>query len=151
MLKTKLHHFYDLIEDAIGLYGPVVPVVTNAIIERAFPETFETAEREGCNTMLHGGVKAAVSRYIRNRPATDDQPGFEDICGAFRDYISELKSSAYTVPSRGEAVSVSALIAEPDLLDEARKYMRQKGLECMAEAKRLDDLYLAVTSFASSS
>ena len=40
---------------------------------------------------------------------------------------------------------VPDLIAEPDLLDDARRFMRRKGLECLAEANRLDALYTAVT------
>ena len=138
MLKSKLHHFHDL----IGLYGQNVPVIAKAIIERAFPETFESADREGCEGMLFEGVKGAVSRYIRKRSVmVADQPTFDGWDEAVREAAAELKSSAYTVPSTGEAVSVARLVANPDLLDEARKFMRQKGMECLAEAKRLDDLY----------
>jgi hypothetical protein len=37
-------------------------------------------------------------------------------------------------------------IADPDLLEEARRSMRRKALEYLAEADRLDALYEAVTS-----
>ena len=36
--------------------------------------------------------------------------------------------------------------AEAALLDDARRFMRRKGIECLAEADRLDALYAAVTS-----
>ena len=37
-------------------------------------------------------------------------------------------------------------IADLDLLEDARRSMRRKALECLAEADRLDALYGAVTS-----
>ncbi|SNS05701.1 hypothetical protein [Antarctobacter heliothermus] len=36
--------------------------------------------------------------------------------------------------------------ADLDLLEDARRAMRRKALECLAEADRLDALYVAVTS-----
>ncbi len=36
--------------------------------------------------------------------------------------------------------------ADPALLAEARRSMRRKALECLAEADRLDALYAAVTA-----
>jgi hypothetical protein len=146
MLKSKLHDFYSLIENAQVVHGGNVPLITRMVIDAAFPETVEAADREGCNSMLYAGVKEAVSKYVRSRQILPEQGSFADVCEKFADYIAELKSTSYTVPSLGEAVSVERLVAFPDLLDEARKFMRQKGVECLAEAKRLDDLYNAVTS-----
>jgi hypothetical protein len=37
-------------------------------------------------------------------------------------------------------------IADLDLLEDARRSMRRKALECLAEADRLDALYAAVTA-----
>jgi hypothetical protein len=37
-------------------------------------------------------------------------------------------------------------IGDRDLLEDARRAMRRKALECLAEADRLDALYAAVTS-----
>ena len=37
-------------------------------------------------------------------------------------------------------------IADLDLLEDARRAMRRKALECLAEADRLDALYAAVTA-----
>ena len=67
---------------------------------------------------------------------------------SFRSLARELKSGAYTVPSRGEALSISELIAEPDLLREAAAFMQTKGDECHAEARRLFALYEAVVEAA---
>jgi hypothetical protein len=50
------------------------------------------------------------------------------------------------VESADEYVDVPSLIAEPALLNDARKFMRRKGEECLAEAKILDELYAAVTN-----
>ncbi len=149
MLKTKLHDFYTMIERAFEVHGGNVPVLTRQVIDAAFPDSVEAAEREGCDAMLYEGVKTAVSKYIRSRSVMEEQGTFADVCEKFRDYIAELKSTSYTVPSMGEVVAVDRLVAFPHLLDEARKFMRQKGNECLAEAKRLDDLYDAVTGEAS--
>ena len=48
--------------------------------------------------------------------------------------------------SAEEYVAIPALIAEPELLDDARRFMRRKGKECLDEADRLDALYVAVTA-----
>lgn len=37
-------------------------------------------------------------------------------------------------------------IADLDLLEDARRSMRRKALECLAEADRLDALFAAITS-----
>jgi hypothetical protein len=37
-------------------------------------------------------------------------------------------------------------IGDRDLLEDARRAMRRKALECLAEADRLDALYAAVTT-----
>ena len=144
MLKTKLHDFYTVIERAVATHGGNVPLVTREAIDAAFPDSVEASEREGCDSMLYSGVKEAVSKYIRSRRDNADQADFSDLCDQFKPYISELKSTSYTVPSLGEAIPIGRLIAFPPLLDEARQFMRQKGNECLAEAKRMDDLYAAV-------
>jgi len=86
-----------------------------------------------------------VKRILRNRHDGLTQTDFADRCDAFAPLVSDLRSKSYFVESAQEYVVVPDLIAEPDLLDDARRFMRRKGLECLAEADRLDALYAAVT------
>ena len=58
--------------------------------------------------------------------------------------MQDLRSKSYFVESAEEYVLIPDLIAEPPLLDDARRFMRQKGKECLDEADRLDALYAAV-------
>jgi len=60
--------------------------------------------------------------------------------------VKDLRSKSYFVESAEEYVAVPDLIVEPDLLDDARRFMRRKGVECLTEADRLDALFAAVTS-----
>jgi hypothetical protein len=59
--------------------------------------------------------------------------------------VKDLRSKSYFAESAAEYVAIPDLIAEPELLDDARRFMRRKGIECLAEADRLDALYAAVT------
>jgi hypothetical protein len=78
-----------------------------------------------------------------------NQTDFADRCDAFAPLVSDLRSKSYFVESAEEYVAVPNLIEDPELLNDARRFMRRKGRECLAEADRLDALYLAVTGDAS--
>ena len=95
--------------------------------------------------MLRTGIISETKRILRNRRDLERQTDFADRCDAFAPLVSDLRSKSYFVESAEEYVAVPDLIAEPDLLDDARRFMRRKGLECLAEANRLDALYTAVT------
>ena len=95
--------------------------------------------------MLRTGIISEVKRILRNRDDGLGQGDFADRCDAFAPLVRDLRSKSYFVESAAEYVVVPDLIAEPDLLDDARQFMRRKGLECLAEADRLDALYAAVT------
>ena len=64
----------------------------------------------------------------------------------FAPLVKDLRSKSYFVESAAEYVAIPHLIAEPELLDDARRFMRRKGKECLDEADRLDALFAAVTS-----
>ncbi len=146
MLKQTLRHFYDLADAARVRFGDNAPKVTNGIIEQAFPNTCNAAMDEGCDRMFRDGVKAAVSKYIRKPGVDSRQRTFDDITPDLLPLVEDLGSVAYYVPglTGGEYVGVPDLCANPGQLNAARAFMRQKGEECLSEAKRLDDLYAAV-------
>lgn len=150
MLNDRLARFHELVESARSRVGDSPPRITDEIMAVAFPRTSEEAWREGADKMLRRGVIGAVSEAIR-RPARDarqrDMAEVEETFGAtVAETMRRLHSDAYYVPSRGEQVAVLEMVEQPELLNEARTFMRQKGLECLEEARTLDDLYAAVAT-----
>ena len=124
--------------------GNSAPKITDVIMAETFPRTCQEARQEGALKMLRTGIIAEVKRILRNRDDGTGQRDFCDISPQFAPLIKVLKSRTYFVQSAQEYVPVPELIAEPGLLDDARRYMRLKGMECLAEADRLDALYEAV-------
>lgn len=151
MLKAVLADFYALADQARAKFGDNAPRVTDDIIERAFPETFQASQTEGCDRMFRDGVKDAVAQYIRKPGIDERQRTFDDIAPALLPLAMELGSVAYYVPSAdgGSYIGVPDLCHDLTQLDAARAFMRQKGDECLREAKRLDDLYAAAIALAS--
>jgi hypothetical protein len=97
--------------------------------------------------MLRNGVIKAVTRVLRSSSRLEpDQTDLASIDPTFRPIVETLGSGTYYVEALEEQVPVGKLISDPGLLDDARKFMRRKGLECLAEAERLDALYEAVTA-----
>ncbi len=96
--------------------------------------------------MLRTGIISEVKRILRNQDDGLSQADFANVCEAFAPLVKDLRSKSYFVESAQEYVAVPDLIAEPDLLDDARRFMRRKGIECLAEADRLDALFAAITS-----
>lgn len=146
MLKETLADFYALADEARAKFGDNAPKITNDIIARAFPETVMAAETEGCDRMLRTGVKDAVQKYIRKPGQDTRQRSFADIDPEILPLVEPLGSVAYFVPSDtgGEYVGVPDLCHDREKLDAARKFMRVKGEETLAEADRLDQLFLAI-------
>lgn len=144
MLTDKLRVFYDAINIAVGRHGKNPAAIARDVINQAFPDTAEAAEREGVDAMLRVGVVARI-KQILTQQAEDNQTDFSEYHEDFRPIVQKLSSHSHHVPSLGEYIHVSALIATPALLDEARVFKRQKGLETLAEADVLDELYYAVT------
>lgn len=147
MLKAVLSHFYALADEARQKFGDNAPKVTDDIIEAAFPRTVEAATVEGCDRMLREGVMGAVKDLIRRPPADERQRTFNDIAPELMPLAEKLGSVAYYVPSAsgpGRYMSVPDLCHDARALDAARQFMREKGEECLREAKRLDQLFEAV-------
>lgn len=144
MLKSKLEQFYQLVDEARQTVGDNAPRITDEVIGRAFPRTCREADLEGCEGLLREGVKGAVVKYIR-RPVKDDrQRTFNDIAEDVMPFVEPLQSVAYYVPGEdgiGEYVGIPDLCHDLARLDAARKFMRLKGMETLAEADQLDRLY----------
>jgi len=145
MLDSQSAAFAERVWEVASQLGNNAPKIADDIMEGAFPLTCSQARAEGAMRMLRTGIISEVKRILRNRRDLERQADFADRCDAFAPLVSDLRSKSYFVESAEEYVAVPDLIAEPDLLDDARRFMRRKGLECLAEANRLDALYTAVT------
>lgn len=147
MLTDKLRPFYDAVNEAIAEVGKSASKIADRVIVEAFPETAEAAEREGADKMLRQGVIARVTSMLTKGGDDTAQADFAEIAADFMPIVERLHSHSHYVPLPDvqEYVHISLLIQNPDWLDAARKYKRQKGEETLAEAKVLDELYEAVT------
>lgn len=145
MLDSQSAAFAERVWDVASQLGNNAPKIADDIMEATFPLTCSQARAEGAMRMLRTGIISEVKRILRNRRDLEHQTDFADRCDAFPPLVSDLRSKSYFVESAEEYVAVPDLIAEPDLLDDARRFIRRKGLECLAEANRLDALYTAVT------
>lgn len=145
MLDSQSAAFAERGWEVASQLGNNAPKIADDITGEAFPLTCSQARAEGAMRMLRIGIISEVKRILRNRHDVLTETDFADRCDAFAPLVRDLRSKSYFVERAEEYVAVPYLIAEPDLLDDARRFMRRKGLECLAEADRLDALYAAVT------
>lgn len=131
---------------ALRLGTRSAPRIADDILSKAYPRTVEEAEVEGAVTALRRGFIADVERIVRSAAGDDTQIDIGDIDPAFQTIARKLKSNSYYVETRQQQETVSSLVSTPAWLDDARKHMRRKGEECLAEATTLDELYAAVTA-----
>ena len=136
--------FANHVWSAAARLGRSAPRIVDDILRDVFPDTTDVAETEGATKILRAGCISEVKRVLRTVPQDEDQARFDEIDASFRPYVEPLQRPSYYVPEREEEVPVAELIAAPDQLDAARCFMRDKGMECLAEADRLDVLYEAV-------
>jgi hypothetical protein len=148
MLNSQSAAFAASVWEIASHLGNNAPRIADDIMEAAFPLTCSQARREGALRMLRTGIIFEVKRVLRNRDDSISQTDFAEVCEAFAPLVKKLRSKSYFVESADEYVGVPALIAEPELLDDARRFMRRKGIECLGEANRLDALFMAVTAGA---
>jgi hypothetical protein len=146
MLNEQLREVNEAIVIAASRVGNNAPKVADEILEAVFPRTCAEAHHEGAYSILRRGFIGHVSRILRQNACDENQHDFAEKEPQFGLLVKELRSSSYYVESAQEYVSIQGLIDEPDLLDDARKFMRRKGEECIAEAERLDLLYQEVTA-----
>ncbi|MSU91858.1 hypothetical protein GE300_19985 [Rhodobacteraceae bacterium 2CG4] len=146
MLDSQSAAFGERVWDHASRLGNNAPRIADEMMEAAFPLTCSQARQEGALRMLRTGIISEVKRILRNRDDGLGQADFADLCEAFAPLVRDLRSKSYFVESAEEYVAIPDLIAEPDLLDDARRFMRRKGIECLAEADRLDALFAAVSN-----
>ena len=144
MLDSQAAAFAERVWDYAARLGNNAPRIADDIMEAAFPLTCSQARQEGALRMLRTGIISEVKRILRNRDDGLRQLDFAEVWGAFAPLVKKLRSKSYFVESAQEYVGIPALIAEPELLDDARQFMRRKGIECLGEANRLDALFMAV-------
>ena len=145
MLDSQSAAFAERVWEIAARLGNNAPRVADDIMGTAFPLTCSQARAEGALRMLRTGIISEVKRILRNHDEGLGQTDFAEICEGFAPLIKELRSKSYFVESAEEYVGIPDLIADPELLDDARRFMRRKGKECLDEADRLDALYAAVT------
>lgn len=134
----------DAVWEAVGKIGTMnTAKVVDHIIEEVLPETVATSRREGVYGMLRSGVMTHVRKILGAKIEEECAPSLFDLHQSLAPYASTLKRGAYYVESLDEFVSLARLVKETSLLDEARRYMRRKGEETLAEANALDKLYHA--------
>lgn len=143
MLNQRTKNFSEIAWHAAASIGHSAPRIADAIIDKIFPETAAAARREGADKMLRNGVILAIKAVVKG---SDDisQIDFSELSAEFGPIVKKLGSKSYYVETLQEYVSVRRLTEDAELLDDARKHIRRKGEECLAEADRLDELYLAV-------
>jgi hypothetical protein len=146
MLDSQSVAFAERVWDYASQLGSNAPKIADDIMGAAFPLTCSQARAEGAMRMLRTGIISEVKRILRNRHDVLNQTDFAEVCEAFAPLVKDLRSKSYFVESAEEYVAVPDLIVEPALLDDARRFMRRKGTECLTEADRLDALFMAVTA-----
>jgi hypothetical protein len=147
MLNDKLQFFHQKVLEFSLEVGNNAPRIADRIISEVFPRTNDAAEEEGADTMLRNGVIAYLTKYLkRHDEHPEAQASFADIDESFQPIVKRLQSQSHYVPNLQQHIPVAMLIANPEWLDEARAYKRQKGEETLAEAAVLDELYEAVMS-----
>ena len=146
MLDSQAAGFTERVWEVASQLGNNAPKIADDMIEDAFPLTCTQARQEGALRMLRTGIITEVKRILRTQGDAVGQADFADVCEAFAPLVKDLRSKSYFVESAEEYVAIPDLIAEPALLDDARRFMRRKGKECLDEADRLDALYAAVAN-----
>lgn len=145
MLHEKIATFPVMVQALIAELRTRNPAtITKALISRLYPNTVQAAQDEGALKFFETGVKSGVRSEVNKLPPDDEQRHMAEIFPDLFPYISVLKRGTYFVPEVAEYVTISELIEAPEMLDSARKYLRQHGLDTLEEATRLDDLYQAV-------
>ena len=146
MLDSQSAAFAERVWEVAAQLGNNAPKIADDMMEAAFPLTCTQARQEGALRMLRTGIITEVKRILRNQSDIPGQSDFSEISEAFAPLVRDLRSKTYFVESAQEYVGIPDLIAEPELLDDARRFMRRKGIECLSEANRLDALFAAVTT-----
>lgn len=152
MLKSKLEHFYQAVEQARAEVGESPARIADRVIFDAFPASYEATRGEGCDDMLRVGVIKAITRYITKPKAEERQGSFADIDPDLMPLVEPLSKSAYLVPSAhgaeqdedtktlGFYVPVADLVRDVEGLRAARDFLAMKAGHVQSEANKLSAL-----------
>jgi predicted RNA binding protein with dsRBD fold (UPF0201 family) len=143
-MSDTITTFHEAVWISAAKHGMRPAIVSGEIIASLFPRTSAEASGEGAAAYLRDGVTKAVKAVFSRKPIDEKQGDFAQISPAFSMHVENLKRNAYYVESIDEFLTIPELIKRAELLDEARKYLRRKGEEVLAEAAQLDKLYAAV-------
>jgi len=144
MLTDQQRILRELIAEAVGRVGRSATKIADDVLPRAFRRSLPELEIEGGARILRQGLVAFIKPLLDEAEPDDRQLDFGDVDEAFHAIVSRLPKRVFFVPSLGLYVPISDLIDEPERLDEARRFTRQKGEETLATADILDQLYAAV-------
>jgi hypothetical protein len=150
MLNKRIPDLHVHIWKAVEDCGHNAPKVADAIMGELFPRTTTEAAIEGADRFLRSGLIAEITRILKSGAGGDDgeQGDFAAIDPAFAALVEELPHKRFFVEARQEQVHIAELIQNPDELDDARRFMRRKGEECIAIARILDQIHAAVVGSA---
>jgi hypothetical protein len=150
MLNKRIPDLHVHIWKAVEGCGHNAPKVADAIMGELFPRTATEAAIEGADRFLRSGLIAEITRILKSGAGDDEgaQWDFATIDPAFASLVELLPHKRFFVEARQEQVHIAELIEAPDQLDDARRFMRRKGEECIAIAEILDQLHAAVVDAA---
>jgi hypothetical protein len=145
MLHDRRTEFVSLVWMTVRRTGRSAPRIANDLMGRMFPESMVATQKEGGDRYFRAGVIAAIKRVIKQKDkGAPTQADFDEIDPSFRPLVESLGSATYYVEQLRMHMTVRELIDDPELLDDARKFMRRKTDENLAETRKLDALYEAV-------
>ncbi|UPT53150.1 hypothetical protein [Synechococcus phage Ssp-JY42] len=144
MLNDQIATLNTLVWEIVSKLGArSAPPVADAVMPLAFARSLPELEQEGGVRFLRDGLIKHI-KDLFSRSVPEEQQDLAEIDPSFGELVARLPKESFFVPSLDAHLSVARLIAEPNLLDEARRFTRQKGLETLATADALDQLYAAV-------
>jgi hypothetical protein len=144
MLNDKLRLYHEKKNEAVAIFGMSAAKVADHIIKQCFPETVNAAEREGCGYMLRSGLIQQLTNDFKHTSPIDKHQFEFDFPEKIRSIIGKLKGESHYVPSEALWIRNQDLFDNPEWLDGARRFKRDKGNEVLAEADVLDEIYFAL-------
>lgn len=148
VIHRQLSAFYQYIDAARNRVRGDTGSIAAAVIFDAFPETVTASKGEGCERIFFAAVQEEIRDCIKKPKVPKNQLTWDDVPGFLVVLMKELKSEAFFVPDDkggGELVDIGVVVKNLPKLDLARKYLRKKGDETLAEATRLDGIYFSAS------
>lgn len=144
MSSEVINEFHAAVWVSAAKHGMKPSHVAADIMEELYPQTLSAAGDEGALAYLRDGINKAVKQVFSAKPKDENQDSLFDIDASLMPHVENLKRFSFYVEAIDEFLTVTDLIKNVRWLDDARKHLRRKGEETLAEASRLDKLYAAV-------